>query len=75
VADGDTDGFRELAVKPKGPVQENMVIPAAPPERVSGLPAQTGLLEAAVDTGSAFTTTVVVAAALVHPLALVTLRL
>jgi len=74
VAAGDTVGLCVLAVNPLGPVHEYAVIPAGPPARVRGLPVQTGLLEVAVAVG-ALTTTVVVAAALVHPLALVTVRL
>src|SRR5674536_26511 len=44
----------------------------AGPVRVRGVPTQTGPLLVAVATGRALTTTVVVTAALLHPLALVT---
>ena len=75
VADGDTVGLRVLAVNPLGPVQEYVVIPAGPPVRVRGLSLQTGLFEVAVAAGRALTTADVMTAALVHPLAPVTVRL
>src|SRR5674476_1312447 len=74
VALADTVGLCVVLVYPNGPVHEDVVMPAGP-VRVRGVPTQTGPLFVAVATGRALTTTVVVTAALLHPLALVTTRL
>ena len=67
VAAGDTVGLRVLDVNPLGPVHAYVVIPAGPPVRVRGLPAQTGLLEVAVATGKAKTVLVIPAESTVQP--------
>src|SRR5450759_4250986 len=74
VAVAETPGLCTLLVYPSGPVHAKVVLPTGP-LTVNGEPAQTGLFEVAVDNGKALTTTMVVAATLLHPLALVTIRL
>ena len=73
VALADTIGLWDVELKLSGPDQEYEVIPPGPPVRVNKVPTQTGPLLDAVAKGRGFTTTVVVVA-LLHPPALITVR-
>ena len=68
-----TTGLCVALEKLLGPLQLYVFNPAAPPVKVSELPAHTGLLLVAVAVGKLLTTTVVVAV-LVHPFASVTVK-